>query len=152
MTSIQSSGDKQFIQSQFNKSSLTFSSANTPDNNIGLSDKKPVGVDSTTETTEEKLKSMQSPLDSLLSTKDNLLYDSSSPVMNNTNNPDTATDNSANIDENGVFFGEHCEKALGNLLANSPTFRELYGKINSSEGWTWTIEVNVCRDTHKNLL
>ncbi|MCG7965517.1 MAG: hypothetical protein JAY63_02895 [Candidatus Thiodiazotropha taylori] len=142
MANFQSSVNKLSNQSQFNADCSTFSSKSKLDTNTGLSVKPTAGLNHRTETTEDKLKSMQSPLDSLLSTKDKILYDSSRAETNKTNNPNATVENSVNIDESGVFFGKHCEKALGHLLANSPTFRELYGKINSSEGWTWSIEVN----------
>jgi hypothetical protein len=111
------------------------------ENDIVLSDRTTIELNKNNETTEDKLKSTQSPLDGLLSTTDNLSYDSSNAVMDNTN---IAKNVSVNVKENGVkstfngngvFFGGHCEEVLGALLAKSPTFRGLYGKINSSEGF-----------------
>lgn len=142
MTNIQSSGIKLSTQSQLNDNYITNLSPNTINNKTGLSDEAIVGINSTNKTTEDKLKSIQSPLDSFLSTTDNLTYDSFNAVADNTDNSNTAKDTPAYVKENGVFFGKYCEKALGTLLAKSPTFRELYGKINSSGGWTWVIEVN----------
>jgi hypothetical protein len=82
MTNIQSSCNKLSTQSQLNNNYLINSPSNTQDNNTGLSDQTIVGINSTNKTTEDKLKSIQSSLDSLLTTTDNLIYDSFNTGVN----------------------------------------------------------------------